>query len=658
MSAQESMQRGDALRKSGDLDGAIVAYTEAATTAELGDVGAMLKLARTLVKLERDDDALVWLRRIVDATESFTSWQAAAALTSTIFNRYTPTAKRTARLAVLGSYTTTQLIPMLKLAAWREGVVLETYESAYGQYRQEILDERSGLYAFKPDVVVLATHAGDIMLPELTDDPAAAVSAEVSRWSGMWAMVRDRCEAQVIQHNAAIPFDSPFGHLGARLTGSQRSLLQQFNTALGEAAGNEVGIVDCDRLASLLGTRRWFDDKYWHVAKQAVSLEALPVLARHTSVVLAAALGLSKKCLVLDLDNTLWGGVIGEDGLAGIRLGAGPDGEAFVAFQEAVLALKRKGVILAVCSKNNDADAREPFEQHPDMRIALDDIAMFVANWEPKSQNIRRIAETLNIGIDSLVFVDDNPAEREIVRQHIPDVDVITLPTDPAGYVDALSNYLMFETKSFTQDDAKKTEQYQARAKVAELESTATSLEAFYESLQMKAVIAPFDELHLPRIEQLIGKSNQFNLTTRRHGADVIRGFMSNDDCVHRYIKLADRFADHGLVSLAIAVRDGDALDLDTWLMSCRVIGRTVEDAMLATLSHAALELGCTALQGTYVPTAKNGMVKDIFERFGFAPVDATDGTTVWRYDLVANGPIESSYIQVPTREMATDDAA
>ena len=341
-------------------------------------------------------------------------------------------------------------------------------------------------------------------------------------------------------------------------------------------------------------------------AKQAVALDALPLLARHTAAVLAAWLGLSRKCLVLDLDNTLWGGVIGEDGLAGIELGAGVAGEAFVAFQGYLLDLKERGVILAVVSKNNEADAREPFEHHPDMAITLDDIAVFVANWEDKPTNLRRIAETLNIGLDALVLVDDNPAERQIVRQLVPEVDVVVLPPNPSGYVRALSEYLDFEPGTFTREDRNRAAQYRARAQALALERSASSIEDFYRSLRMRATIAPFDELHLARIVQLIGKTNQFNLTTRRHDVAAVRRMMADEEVVHLYLKLADRFADHGLVALLIARRDGDALDIDTWLMSCRVIGRTVEHAMVGSLCRRARELGCSPLRGTYVPSAKN----------------------------------------------------
>ena len=424
-------------------------------------------------------------------------------------------------------------------------------------------------------------------------------------------------------------------------------MTQAVNARIGERTRNGVSILDCERLSSLFGKLRWFDPRYWHLGKQAVALDALPLLARHMAAVIAADLGLTRKCLVLDLDNTLWGGVIAEDGLAGIKLGNGVDGEAFVAFQEYIYRLKQKGVILAVCSKNNEADAKEPFEKHPEMRLKLDDIAMFVANWQPKPDNLRVIAKTLDLGLDSFVFVDDNPIEREAVRQILPEVDVISVPADPAYYTRALSDYLLFETSSFTSEDAKRTSQYKGRAQINELQAAATNLSDFYRSLNMKAIVALFDDFHLPRVAQLIGKTNQFNLTTRRHGLPQLEAFVKNPNCVHFYFRLRDRFADHGLVSLMIAMRRANVLEIDTWLMSCRVLGRTVEATMLQFLFERAQTLGCTSVRGTYIPTAKNAMAKDVFAKFGFKLVEESDGSSVWEIDLMVQQPIKNEFIEV-----------
>jgi FkbH-like protein len=585
---------------------------------------------------------------VTRAEDSFLAWQGAAGLLPEVLAELP--AKRTARLALLGSYTADQFGPMLQLACSAFGIAAELYAGGYAQYRQEILDPASGLYAFGPTHVVLAVHEGAAELPELTDDPERAVAREAQRWDGLWQRIA-AAGAKPVQHTFAVRDDPALGHLTARLPASRHAMLHALNAQLGRAAGDDVALVDCERLAAAWGKARWFDDRYWFLAKQAVSLQALPLLARHTAAVIAADLGLSRKCLVLDLDNTLWGGVVGEDGLAGIRLGDGPEGEAYVAFQERILELKRKGIVLAVASKNDEADARSVFEQHPEMRIRLDDIACFAANWETKVDNIRWIADTLDLGLDALVYADDNPSEREIVRRFLPEVDVLPLPSDPALYGRALAEYLPFETASLSREDAARTEHYRARAQAAERRLELDDLGDFLRDLEMTARIAPFDELRLPRIVQLIGKTNQFNLTTRRHGLPRVRELVESPGSIHLFLELRDRFADHGLVGVLIATRESEAMEIDTWLLSCRVIGRTAEHAMLEQLALRAVEQGCTLLRGTYEPTAKNGLVANLYSTLGFDLVRESDDVTTWEYDLTAKGTPPNEFVAVEAED-------
>ncbi|MCW5797579.1 MAG: HAD family hydrolase [Nitrospira sp.] len=635
---------GDALRKQGRMEQAIHSYLKAVTFPL--SPALCLKLARCYDHLEHHSEVCRWALSLVEAGDDYTTWLAGWAL----FQRHAVQGGwpvlRSTKVAIVSSYTTTQLCPLLQLAAARLGIHIDLYESSYGQYQQDIIDPGSRLYAFGPDVVILAVHEGDLRLPEYSSTPEQEIRTEVDRWTTLWRLVSERARARVIQHNFALPCEIPAGHLATRLPGSRYMMTQAVNIRLGEAAGHAVSLVDCERLSALIGKRQWRDPRYWNLSKQAVALEALPLLARHTAAVIAADLGLSRKCLVLDLDNTLWGGVIAEEGLAGIKLGQGPDGEAFVAFQDYILKLKQKGVILTVCSKNNYADAIQPFEKHSAMRLTLQDIALFIANWESKPDNIRRIADTLQIGLDSLVFVDDNPVERDIVRKFLPQVDVLPMPDDPAYYVRTLSQYLALETASLTAEDRERADQYRARAQIKELEAAAESIEDFYHSLRMQAIVTPFEETQLPRIAQLIGKTNQFNLTTRRHGMPQLTAFIRNMDYVHLALQLRDRYTDHGLVSVMIARREGELLDVDTWLMSCRVIGRTVEATMLEHLCRHAAQLGCTVLQGTYIPTQKNAMAADVYAKYGFEPFDQTNGHQRWRYDLKARGPIANMFVR------------
>ncbi|MFO0770120.1 MAG: HAD-IIIC family phosphatase [Nitrospiraceae bacterium] len=617
-----------------------------------------LKLARSYERIGRYTEACFWAQSVIDAGDDYMAWQAGWSLFQRCASRSTPPALRSVKVALLGSYTTTQFGQLLRFALSRLGIIASFYESHYGQFQQDIIDAASGLYAFAPDIVVLAVQEGDLRLPQYSDEPEQEIRREVERWTALWRQVATRSAARIVQHNFALPCEVALGHLSVKLPGSRYMMTQFVNAGLGEAAGTKVAMVDCERLSALIGKQRWSDPRYWHLAKQAVAFEALPLLARHNAAVIAAELGLNRKCLVLDLDNTLWGGVIAEDGLAGIKLGDSVDGEAFVRFQEYILELKHKGVILAVCSKNNHADAIQPFEQHSEMRLKLEDVALFVANWDSKPDNLRKIAQTLQIGLDSLVFVDDNPTERDAVRRFVPEVDVVPLPGDPSQYRRALSQYLLLETASLTAEDRTRTDQYRARSRVRELESSAGSMEDFYRGLHMRAIVAPFEHSQLPRIAQLIGKTNQFNLTTKRHGMAQLEAFLGDPNCVHGALRLRDRYADHGLVSLVIAHQQGTLLDIDTWLMSCRVIGRTVEATMLEYLCRRAMSLGCVALRGTYIPTPKNALAADVYAKFGFEQEVASEQCTTWIYDLSGKGAIANQFItRVDSWEPAEGEA-
>ena len=345
----DAIRRGDELRQAGRIDEALGQYTDAAAIHEVPPATLCLKIARCQEKLANLAEAGRWALAAIDAGDDFSTWQAAGPLVQKYaFAGRAPL--RSIRLALLGSYTTTQLVWALRTALARIGIAAEIYEGNYGQYRQDILDGGSAMYGFGPDFVVLAVHEGDLALPQISGDPSKDVSAELQRWTSLWQALASRSKARLVQHNFALPAENALGHLASRLPGSRMFMAEQLNLELGRAAGNAVSVVDCERLSAMLGKQRWFDARYWHISKQAVSLAALPLLARHTAAVIAADLGLSRKCLVLDLDNTLWGGIIGEDGLAGIKLGNGPDGEAYIAFQEYIVRLAQKGVILAVCS--------------------------------------------------------------------------------------------------------------------------------------------------------------------------------------------------------------------------------------------------------------------------------------------------------------------
>jgi FkbH-like protein len=530
------------------------------------------------------------------------------------------------------------------------GIDIAVHETPYSQYRHEILNPESALYGFRPDIIVLAVDSNEAGFPDLADEPEPLLQAEVGRWTMLWETIRSRCGARIVQHNFAIPPAELLDHVSARVPGSRYSMLHELNLRLARAAGREVSVVDCDRLSGMAGKPAWFDPKYWFISRQAVALPALPMLAHHTAAVIGSELGLTRKCLVLDLDNTLWGGIIGEDGLEGIRIGGGPEGEAYSHFQRHLLRLKNRGVLLAVCSKNNEADALAPFLSHPDMQLKREDFVAFVANWDSKVDGIRRIASELGIGLDSMVFVDDNPVERQAVRNALPDVDVITLTEEPARYATAVAAYPMFESKWITGEDRRRTEQYRGRANANAAKAAAGSTEDYYRDLRMQAEIGPFDAVHLPRIAQLFGKTSQFNMTTRRHSQQQLAAMAARPNCIHFWLKLRDRFADHGLVAALVAFASNGVTEIDSWVMSCRVIGRTAESAMLKSLGDGAAALGCTGVRGVWAPTAKNQVARDVYEKFGFQLETERDDLTSWICDVAACRRIEVPFIDVTER--------
>lgn len=561
-------------------------------------------------------------------------------------------AQRRIRIGLLGGFTTQILRPLLEIACFRDGIAAELYEAEYGVFRQEVLDPTSGLHRFRPDVVILATSWRDAQLPPLHPDPDEAVRSLVDGFAALWRVCNQTLGAHVIQHAFDLPPAESQGHLGHALSGGRSRILLRANLALYDAAGAGVSILDFPGVAARAGMAAWSDPGLWYLAKQHPGVDALPLLATEYTAHLRALYGLSRKVLVLDLDNTLWGGVIGEDGLDGILLGGhSPEGEAHADLQRYALELRERGIALAVCSKNNDADAREPFEKHPEMQLRLDHIAVFRANWQDKVTNLREIAATLGVGTDSLVFVDDNPTERAWVRRELPEVAVPEIGDDPSRYAEILHRERLFEALALSDEDRLRAEAYAANARRAELESSVTDLGEFLASLDMVAQTRAFDEANLPRIAQLVNKSNQFNLTTRRYTQEQLRSLAADPTCIARCFRLRDRFGDNGLIGVMIGrvCKEERKLEIDTWLMSCRVLGRRMEEFMCGELMRAAQAAGVDRIVGRYLPTRKNALVRDLYVRMGFRPLGdgETAGETLWEYDLRAQPPLRSEFIRI-----------
>jgi FkbH-like protein len=546
------------------------------------------------------------------------------------------------KVALLASSTVDHLVPALRAAGLRRKLLLDVYVGAYGQYRQELLDPNSALYRFGPQMIVVSSTAREvtaqISLSASRDEVAAHIGEAIDQLRVLWRKARDTFHATVIQQNFLDVTEPVFGSYDSQVDGAPSHVVAQLNVRLADAAIAEgVSILDVARASARDGIDAWFDVTRWLQGKFEIGLQAAPVYGEQLARIIAAHRGLSRKCLVLDLDNTLWGGVVGDDGIEGIVLGEGSGrGEAHLALQRYAKQLGERGVILAVCSKNDPATAAEVFDRHPEMILRRADIAAFVANWDDKATNLQTIARQLNIGLDSLVFVDDNAAERLRIRQSLPEVAVPELPDDVGLYIRALADAGYFESVAFTADDRQRSEQYGANASRDAFREVSQSVEDFLRGLDMIVVSGPVGEVDLARVAQLINKTNQFNPTTRRYSVEEVTQRASSHQHVALQFRLLDRFGDNGIVSAMILkpkVGEQDVLEVDVWVMSCRVFGRQLEHEVMNIAVETVRERGVRAIYAEYMPTAKNGVVRDLYASLGFRSVphpNGAGGTTGW----------------------------
>ncbi len=530
------------------------------------------------------------------------------------------------RLAITGGYSLYPLHELIEHLCEVEGHPCETWLGAFDNYVSEIGEPDSALHAFKPQVVlVMPSEQRCAYTGKLTDARELQQREAHSVVDMLLKLAREANEqsgAEVLMTNFMLPARHDLGPFRSRTLGSDWAFRKWVNLELGLNAPPFLHICDLEFLSHRHGGANARDERAWFESKQPCSSAMLVELAREVAQMIGALKRSPKKVLALDLDNTLWGGVVADDGLEGIELGdTSPRGEAFKAFQKYIASLKHRGVLLAVCSKNDHARAAEVFEKHPEMILRMDDLVSFKANWEPKSDNLRQMASELNLGLDSFVFVDDNPAEIEIVRQFTPEVATILLGPDSSTYVAQLQDCRFFEPRNITTEDVERTGQYQSEARRSELMGKAADMDSYLESLAMEASISEFTTTDVPRLAQLINKSNQFNLTTRRRTEGEVLAVMNDPEGIAYSVRLKDRFGDHGLISIVIGRKSGHTLAIDTWLMSCRVLKRQVEELVLNEVARLASLRGCDRLEGVYLPTAKNEMVRDFYARMGFALV-------------------------------------
>ena len=550
------------------------------------------------------------------------------------------------KLAVLAASTIDHLLAPIRVAGLRHGLRVVTYASAYGQYRHELLDLESQLYAFHPDTVLFSLVARDF----IGATPITASSSEAHRVvatatddiRGMWRLAHEHLSALVIQQSFLDATPPLFGGLDAVVPGAPARLIAKLNAKLcDDALEDGVLLLDAARASSRDGLDAWFDVVRWLQGKLEIAPSAASSYGELVSRLIAAARGKSKKCLVLDLDNTLWGGVIGDDGVAGVVVGEGSGvGEAYLALQRYAKLLKDRGILLAVCSKNDIATVEAAFLEIPEMLLKRSDFAAFVVNWNDKVENLQVIARQLNIGIDSLVFVDDNPVERAFVRERLPLVAVPELPADPANYVRCIAEAGYFEAVSFTQEDKERAVQYSMNSKREDLRLATSDLDTFLRQLDMSVIFGPVTSLNVARATQLINKTNQFNTTTIRRTESEVETLASQPGSLLLQFRLIDRFGDNGLVSVMLltqAEEDFGVLDLINWVMSCRVFGRQLEDEAMNILVETARDRGVHTLRAAFIPTAKNAVIRELFGRLGFSKIGAEpgpDASILWALKL------------------------
>ena len=510
----------------------------------------------------------------------------------------------------------------------------------YDQIDAQLMDTGSEFYAFAPETVLLYRCTEKLyerFVRTPLDARAAFAETETEKIRAEWARVQHGTKADILFF-AFLPMDDGvFGSYALREGSAFPYQLLKLNYLLAEAAreAGNVRLIDLEPIRAHMGYDAFHDPKLYAIAKMPISTQALPAVASRVVDAILARKGRFHKCAIVDLDNTLWGGVIGDDGLEGIQIGELGQGHAFTEFQTWLKELKNRGVMLAVCSKNDEANAKEPFLRHPEMVLKLDDFSAFVANWEDKASNIRRIQKELNIGLDSMVFFDDNPFERNLVRTMLPEVEVPELPEDPAEYTAFARMQNLFDTNSYSDEDRVRTERYLAEKSRTELSAGIDNYDDYLKALGMKAVCAPFDAFHIPRIAQLTQRSNQFNLRTVRYSEQEIEEIAANPRYITRYYTLRDRFGEHGLIAVVILEKRENELFVNEWLMSCRVLKRGMEQFIADSILRAAREAGVARVVGEYIPTPKNAMVKDLYASMGFRPLG--DGLYEARVDDYRN---------------------
>lgn len=549
------------------------------------------------------------------------------------------------KIAVLGGSTTSDIVKVLELFLRNRGIIPSFYESEYAQYWSDAVFGTPEIDEFKPEIVFIHTCSRNIEEKPTVGEDAKSVSEklerEYARYAKMWTSLSEKFGCVIIQNNFELPSERLLGNREAGCAYGRIDFITRLNIKLYDYAQTHANfyIHDINYLSAAYGLERWHELRHWHLYKYAMSVSAIPDFAYSLSNIICSCLGKNKKVLALDLDNTLWGGVIGDDGQSGIEIGHEThEGQSYLALQKFVKAHKELGVLLTVCSKNDPENALEGLN-HPDGVLKPSDFTLIKANWNEKSLNLEETAQELNLLPESFVFVDDNPVECDIVKAQVPEIMTINFE-DPEECIRRIDKCGYFEVTNLSADDAKRGEMYAANAQRAAAEKKFASYDDFLASLEMSAVIGEFDPVHIPRITQLTNKSNQFNLTTKRYTQAEMEATAASPNYIRLCGRLTDKFGDNGIVSVVIGEKRGAELHIDLWLMSCRVLKRGMEYAMINRLVEEAKKAGIETIFGYYYPTKKNAMVKELFGDFGFEKTSEDgDGNTVWKLEVNGYSP-------------------
>ena len=539
------------------------------------------------------------------------------------------------RIFLIGDSATQFIVKSLRRNVKDLPYDVDIYEADYNQIELQILDKGSDLYNYKPDTVIVIQSAQNLLHKFYKlqgNERKTFAESEIKQVEQNIILLSSIPNVKIIWSNYTETDDGIFGNFANKINTSFIYQLRSINVGLMNLAGtyHNLFINDLSMLQNRYGMAHYFDERFYVNAGMTVGVEMSSCVARNLYDIISAISGKTKKCLILDLDNTIWGGVIGDDGIENIQLGELGIGKVFVEIQLWAKELKERGIILAVCSKNNEEIAKESFGKHPDMVLGLKDIAVFVANWETKVDNIFYIQSILNIGFDSMVFIDDNPFERNQVRESIPEITVPELPEDPAEFLSYLRKCNLFETAVLSENDQKRTEQYQIEAKRKEIQKTYSDEDDFLKSLMMVSEVKSFDKYTIPRVAQLTQRSNQFNLRTKRYSEEDIRRVAESDKYVTLSFTLTDLYGDNGLISAIILEKVNDGLFVDTWIMSCRVLKRGMENFVLNCIVETALKLNINKIIGEYIPTTKNELVKDHYLNLGFNKING-----LWTLNII-----------------------